>query len=167
MSNASDEAIRRASRRLRLFVFAAMAMIMLVYVAAALNLQLAHAHIEYHLQGLPYEKAVAGGSMVLLLVALFRLTQMLRLVAAGELFTISVVRQFRGFASWLLLMALFEFVAPIVAGILGAGTGYPHVVRLNIDLRDVLMVGVTLFLFLLARLLERARRLDEEMREFV
>jgi hypothetical protein len=29
------------------------------------------------------------------------------------------------------------------------------------------MVGVTLVLFLLARLLERARRLDEEVREFV
>ena len=65
-------------------------------------------------------------------------------------------------------MALFELVAPIVRGIAGAPgvrrrTGFAFA----LDLRDLLTVGITLLLFLLARLLERARGLDEEMREFV
>jgi hypothetical protein len=167
MSNVADEAIPRSASRLRLFVFAVMAAIVLVLVAAGLNLQLAHAHIEYHLRGMPYEEPIAAGSALLLLVALLRLAQMLGQVAAGELFTVKVIRHFRAFALWLLLMALFEFVAPIMAGVGGARAGQPHVVRINIDLRDLLMVGLTLLLFLLARLLERARRLDEEVREFV
>ena len=46
---------------------------------------------------------------------------------------------------------------PVVVGI-GA---------LVVDLTKILAVGVTLLLFLLARLLERAGQLDEEMREIV
>ena len=68
---------------------------------------------------------------------------------------------------WLLVMALFELIAPIVAGLAGATPSYQHKFRIGIDLRDLLTVGITLLLFLLARLLERARRLDEEVREFV
>jgi hypothetical protein len=64
-------------------------------------------------------------------------------------------------------MALFELIAPIAVGWAGAWNSYPHKVRMAIDLRDLLTVGITLLLFLLARLLERARRPDEEMREFV
>ena len=30
------------------------------------------------------------------------------MIAAGELFSVPVIRSFRGFAFWLLLMALFE-----------------------------------------------------------
>lgn len=167
MSNTSNDPIGVSAARLRLLVFLAMASVVLVFAAARLNLQLAHAHVEYRLHGTPYEPYIALGRIVLLLIALFRLTQMLGEMARGQLFAVSVIRHFRGFALWLLLMALFEFVAPLVAGIFSAGAGRPHVVRITIDLRDVLTVGITLLLFLLARLLERARRLDEEMREFV
>ncbi|WP_197018354.1 DUF2975 domain-containing protein [Sphingomonas sp. URHD0057] len=163
----SDDPIRRSARRLRVFVFAAMSMIALVYVAARLNLQLAHAHVEYRLHGTPYEQWTAAGSVALLLIALFHLTRMLGLIAAGEMFGVNVVRHFRGFASWLLAMALFEFAAPIVAMFTAASASRSHLLRLNIDLRDALTVAITLLLFLLARLLERARRLDDEMREFV
>jgi hypothetical protein len=37
----------------------------------------------------------------------------------------------------------------------------------KLQLRDVLTIGVSLILFLVARLLERARTIDEEMREIV
>lgn len=145
-----------------------MALMLLIYIAARLGIQVAHAHVEYRLHGIgaPYAEAIGDGSMLLLLIALFRLTRMLGHIAAGELFSVPVIRSFRGFAFWLLLMALFELVAPIAAGLLGAGSSSPHGFRIAIDLRDLLTVGITL-LFLLARLLERARGLDEEMREFV
>lgn len=169
MSNQHDEPIRRSASRLRILVFAAMALIVLVYVAAQLNLQFGGAHVEYRGRelGVPYEQAIGAISLLLLLTALFRLAQMLRLIADGELFTMPVIRHFRGFALWLLVMAAFEMVAPVAAGMLGAAATRPHLVRLMFDLRDVLTLGITLLLFLLANLLERARRLDEEMREFV
>ena len=63
-------------------------------------------------------------------------------------------------------MALFELLAPIfVAASPRARASAPG--ALVLDLRDLLTVGITLLLFLLARLLERARAIDEEMREFV
>jgi hypothetical protein len=164
----SNESICRAASRLRLAIFAAMALMILVYVAARFDLRLGQLRFEdRHGAGTPYGSLIAAGSMVLLLIALFRLTQMLNRIAAGELFSAAVIRHFRGFALWLLLMALFELIAPLAAGVLGATHSYPHHVRLALDLRDLLTVGTTLLLFLLASLLERARRLDEEMREFV
>jgi hypothetical protein len=36
-----------------------------------------------------------------------------------------------------------------------------------LDLRQLMLLGITLFLFLLARLMERARELEAEMQEFV
>ena len=169
MSNASDLEIRRAAIRLRGLVFAAMALVVLLYVAAQLNLQFVGAHVEYRGRGLdaPYEQIIGAVGLALLLLALFRLTQMLARIANGDLFSMAVIRRFRGFALWLFVMASFEIVAPAGAGVLGAAASRPHLIRLMFDLRDVLTLGITLLLFLLANLLERARRLDEEMREFV
>jgi hypothetical protein len=66
----------------------------------------------------------------------------------------------------LLLIALVWIVAPIVGALL-AGPGEARHIELTFQLRDVLTVGVALILFLVARLLERARTIDEEMREIV
>ena len=169
MSNVSETSIQRSASQLRAFVFGAMVLIGALFLAARLNLQFGHAHFEYRLHdlGSPFEDWIAAGSLVLLLVALFRLTQMLKAITEGELFSIGVIRRFRGFAFWLLLMALFELVSPVIAGVLGAAASYPHRILLTLNLRDILTLGITLLLFLLARLLERARSLDEEMREFV
>jgi hypothetical protein len=169
MSNLADQSIPRAAARLRIGVFAVMALILLIYLAARFQVQIAHAHVEHEFAGVPapYAQLIGDVSIVLLLVALFRLSRMLGGIAAGELFSAAVVSHFRGFALWLLVMALFELIAPIAVGWAGAWNSYPHKVRMAIDLRDLLTVGITLLLFLLARLLERARRLDEEMREFV
>jgi hypothetical protein len=165
MSNLADQFIPRAAARLRIGVFAVMALILLIYLAARFQVQ----HVEHEFAGVPapYAQLIGDVSIVLLLVALFRLSRMLGGIAAGELFSAAVVSHFRGFALWLLVMALFELIAPIAVGWAGAWNSYPHKLRMAIDLRDLLTVGITLLLFLLARLLERARRLDEEMREFV
>ena len=169
MSNPTDMSLSRSARRLRVGVFVVMALILLIYLAARFEVQIAHAHVEHQVEGVdaPYAQLIGDVSIILLLVALFRLSQMLGRLASGELFSGTIISHFRGFAMWLLVMALFELIAPIVASLAGATPSYPHKFRIGIDLRDLLTVGITLLLFLLARLLERARRLDEEMREFV
>ena len=90
---------------------------------------------------------------------------MLRAIGRGQLFSATVIRRFRGFAFWLLLMAIVDLVGPLLVELFARRSGDP--VRLIVDFRQVLTVGVTLLLFLLARLFERARQIDEENREFV
>jgi hypothetical protein len=87
-------------------------------------------------------------------------------IAEGDLFSARVVKAFRSFAFWLLLVALVWIVAPIAAVLL-AGPGDARQLEFRLQMRDVLTVGIALILFLVARLLERARTVDEELREIV
>ena len=167
-SHAVNDAIARSAARLRLIVFAAMAIMVLLYAAARFGLQVGSAHVEYQSHANPLvSRAIGDVSLLLLVVAMFRLTQMLGRIAAGETFSAGVIGSFRSFAFWLLLMAAFGLLAPPLSQLLNSAAGGVHRVELQIDFQEVLTVGVTLVLFLLARLLERARRLDEEIREFV
>jgi hypothetical protein len=115
---------------------------MLLYLAARFDLRLGGVHVEYR-------------------------THAARLIQLGELFSVEVVRRFRGFAFWLLLMALFGFFAPIVFALAQGAPSELHPVAFLLDLREALTLGITLLLFLLARLLERAREIEAEMREIV
>lgn len=164
-----DGDISRTAARLRWGAFAVIAVMALLYVAARFDLQLGQAHVEYRHHGISPAagRTVGDGTVLLLLAALLRLTQMLRLIQGGELFSVEVVRRFRGFAFWLLLMALFGFVAPIVLGLAEGASGRPHRFAVLLDLREVLTLCITLLLFLLARLLEHAREIEAEMREIV
>ena len=168
-SEITNEAIARSASRLRWAVFAAMAVMALLYLAARFGFRLGEARVEYyHRFGDPAAAALVGDVLVvLLLVALFQLTAMLRRIACGEMFTAGVIGRFRAFALWLLLSALVGLFAPLVVQLLAPVGGERHLVKFALDFREILTVGVTLVLFLLARLLERARRLDEEVREFV
>lgn len=168
-SDTANEAIARSARRLRWIVWGAMAAMVVLYAAARFGVQLGRAHVEYEGDhgDLLWSQAIGDISLLLLLVALVRLSQMLGRIAAGETFSAAVVGRFRSFAFWLLAMALFGLIAPPLAQLPAFTPGGTHRLEFRIDFREVLTVGVTLVLFLLARLLERARRLDEEMREFV
>jgi hypothetical protein len=64
------------------------------------------------------------------------------------------------------MMALFGFAARLVAGLAGGPPGI-HLVAVRLDSRELLILGITLVLFLIARLLERASEIEAEMREFV
>ena len=167
MSSATtNEAIAKSAARLRWLVFAAMGVMVLLYAAARFGVELGNTHVEYqsHASRI-WSQAIGDVSLLLLVIAMFRLTQMLGKIAAGELFSAAVVGSFRSFAFWLLLMAVFGLLAPPLSQLLNLDG--QHRIELQIDFQEVLTVGVTLVLFLLARLLERARKLDEEMREFV
>lgn len=160
--------IQRTARRLRAGVIAVMAIFAAVYAVGRLGLGIPGLVVVHQARGVG---SVAAGlaadlTIVLLLVAIIRLVQMLTLIGKGELFTPAVVRRFRAFAFWLLLMALCSLLAPTLLQLLDQGAG-PHRVLLAMQLNDLIMMGVTLLLFLLAHLLERARAIDEEMREIV
>ena len=157
----------RSARRLLWVVVGAGALMVVLYLSARIGAQVGGARVEYG----PHEptgrtsQLLGDIGLILLLIALGRLAQMLGAIGRGELFSATVIRRFRGFAFWLLLMAIVDLAGPLVAELLARRAGDP--VRLIIDFRQVLTVGVTLLLFLLARLFERARQIEEENREFV
>jgi hypothetical protein len=66
-----------------------------------------------------------------------------------------------------LLWALYVIRAPILLIRAPANATGTHHLALVLDFRQVLTLGITLLLFLLARLLERAREIEAEMREIV
>lgn len=160
-----DPAIALSAVRLRIAVIVAMVVVGASIILAWIGGPLGIARVEVRDHGGPIDSLAAGTiSIILIEIALFRLTQMLGAIAAGDLFSSRVIRHFRGFAFWLLIVALVRVGLPLVGSLAGSG---PHRVALVLDLTKILAVGVTLLLFLLARLLERARQLDEEMREIV
>ena len=164
----TNEAIARSASRLRWVVVAAMAIMAALYIAGRFGLQVGPARVEYRTHGpdLPLARIFADILLALLLAALFRLTQMLGRIANGELFSAAVIGHFRSFAFWLLVMALVGLFGPVLVGLADAPPA-PARFHFAIKYDGIITVCVTLVLFLLARLLERARRLEEENREFV
>ena len=122
---------------------------------------------QSHAGASPAAAYAGDGVIVLLTIAIFWLTEALRSIGKGGLFSRQVVRQFRQFALWLLLMALFSFLAPLVLARTEAGPHFPHKVMIALDLRDLLLIGITALLFLIARLLERAGEIEQENQEIV
>jgi hypothetical protein len=161
--------ISRTARRLRLAVWIFWGCIIAAYAIVRLDLDLDGA-VEVQARSSTAEAGapmfVADITVVLLSVALFQLTRMLGAIAEGDLFSARVVGAFRAFAFWLLLVALVWVVAP-VAAVLLTGPDDGNRLAFQFQLRDFLTIGVALLLFLVARLLERARTIDEEMREIV
>jgi hypothetical protein len=161
--------IAKTARRLRWAVWIFWACVVAAYVAGRLGLALGgpvevKARSSIGETGAPM--IVADITILLLSVALYQLNRMLGAIAVGDLFSARVIGAFRAFAFWLLMVAIVWIVAPIV-GVLLMGPGEPRRLEFSLQLRDVLTVGTALILFLVARLLERARTLDEEMREIV
>ena len=164
-----EQSIARSAARLRLAVFAVAALMILLYGAARLGLQRSEVHVVMRTHGLAGTTAAVVGdlTMILMLGAMWELTRTLRLIGLGETFSVGVIRRFRAFAFWLLLMALLGFVAPFIGEVARWGSGAPHRMVVLLDLRQLLTLGIALLLFLLARLFERAGQIDAEIREFV
>lgn len=168
----SDDGVRIAAGRLRVAVI-----VVMVLVAAALALawtgdRFGSARVEMrdHVAGGVVDPLIgATVAIAFAEIALLQLVRMLAAIAAGESFSVRVIGHFRSFAFWLMLMALAELALPLVASLAGFGPDGVGNARFAfvIDLGSVIMVGVTFLLFLLARLLERARLIEEEIREIV
>ena len=160
--------IATTARRLRWAVWIFWACIVLAYVVGRVGLDTEFLHIRSRIDETSTGPAmlIADATVILLSVALYQLTRMLGAISQGYLFSARVVGAFRAFAFWLLLVALVWIVAPAAVALL-AGPDAGQRIELKFQLRDALTAGVALILFLVARLLERARTIDEEMREIV
>jgi hypothetical protein len=157
--------ISRSASRLRVAVLIVMAAFALLLGLVWFGRAGAPVRVEVHAGGV-WNDPRWSATLVFVLVelALFQLVRMLAAVRAGELFSARVVRHFRQFAFWLMVLAILGVAGPLVGSALGGERGN---VALVLDLRHLITLGVTLLLFLLARLLERARQIEEEVREFV
>src|SRR5437868_2001005 len=125
MQKTDENAIARSARRLRIAVLAVFALFALVYLSGRLGIGLIGPpiRIKSHTTdelGTPY---ITDGITVLLAISIYWLAEALRAIAGGGLFSASVVPRFRLFASWLLIMALFAFVAPMLADALVEPSG--------------------------------------------
>jgi hypothetical protein len=157
--------ISRSAARLRVAVVVVMAAFALLLGALWIAPAGGPVQVQVHDSGM-WADARWSATLVFVLVelALFQLVKMLTAVRDGELFSARVVRHFRQFAFWLMILAIFGVAGPLLGSALG---GDRTNVALVLDLRHLITLGVTLLLFLLARLLERARQIEEENREFV
>ena len=161
--------IETAAARLRWGVLIGWVLLLLAYLAGRFGLAAGSLRFETHASGagIPGGLALSDLSIILLTIALFRLSQMLSAIAGGETFSADVVRSFRGFAFWLFLLALTWVVGPLAAELLREQSGAERELEFRLQVRDLLTLGITLILFLVARLLERARLIEEDMREIV
>lgn len=168
-SSVRSSGIGRTANSLRWAVWIFWLCVVAAYLAARFGLGLSgavevRAHSSAGDVGAPM--VVADISILLLSVALYQLNRMLGAIAEGDLFSARVVGSFRSFAFWLLMVSLVWVIAPILAVLL-VGPDDSHRLEFKLQLRDILTIGIALILFLVARLLERARIIDEEMREIV
>jgi len=157
--------ISRSAARLRIAVVVVMAVVLGLVGLVWFGSTGAPVQVRVHDAGLWSDPRLSATLLFILVeLALFQLVKMLAAIRDGEMFSVRVVRHFRQFAFWLMVLAIFGVAGPLVGSALGGDRG---TVALVLDLRHLITLGVTLLLFLLARLLERARQIDEEVREFV
>ena len=157
--------ISRSAARLRIAVLAVMAGFALLLGALWLGRADGPVRVEVHSSGLWDDPRLAATLVfVLVELALWQLVKMLNALRVGETFSPRVVRHFRQFAFWLMILAIIGVAGPLIGSLLN---GHRGSLALVLDLRHLVTLGITLLLFLLARLLERARSIEEEVREFV
>ena len=160
--------IARSARRLRIVVLAGIMLVLAVYLLGIFGPQLGPIRVQAHPDVSRWEGQVAIGlSLLLFVIALIRLSQMLGAVADGPLFGPRVTKAFRGFAFWLFVATLVDVSAGPALEIADRQSAGGGRAELAFELRDLLMLAGTLFLFLLARMLEQARAMETELEEIV
>ena len=113
----------------------------------------------------PSFMALADVSILLLSVALYQLTTDARRdCARGTSFRPRVVKAFRSFAFWLLLVTLVWIVAPVAAVLLAGPRRCAASSNSAFELRDVLTVGIALLPVPAGPHARAARTIDAELR---
>ena len=163
----SQAVIARAARWTRWIV--------VLLMGATIALQLgAHFVGLPHLQLHPAGRSVTGGAIALLhgllmILALVELWLMLRHVEQGELFSAKVTLRLRRFALFTVLAVLSAaLLSPLLVLLFpDCAPDGPCVRRFPIDLRAFWTLVIALIFFLVARILDEARRLEEENKQFI
>jgi MFS family permease len=109
------------------------------------------------------------GHTVFMLLALVQLILMLRELERGELFSAGVTRRLRMFALFALLaLSIGGIVAPMLSyAFPNCEPRVPCFRKFPIDMRVLWSLLVSLIFFLVARLIDEARRIDEDNRQII
>ena len=159
--------ISRAARWTRWFV--------IIVLAVTIGFQLAAlvpetSHVRLHWSGSGLSGKVLGVLHFLFMVlALIQLLLLLRLLERGELFSAGVTRRLRAFALFALLAVIVGgVVAPLISHFTNScQPGAPCLRRFPIDTRSLWTLITSFIFFLVARLLDEARRIDEDNRQII
>jgi hypothetical protein len=93
---------------------------------------------------------------------------MLSAIASGSIFAPPVTAAFRRFALLLFLSTLVDVLALPLIAVIQATAGPGHAaIALKFELRDLMLLAGSLFLFLLARMMDQARAYEAELEEIV
>lgn len=117
----------------------------------------------------PANRAVGVLNGVLVLLALFQLLPLLGAIGRGALFSANVTVNLRRFALFMLLSVLnLAVVAPALTYFLpDCSSGAPCARIISIDIRSLGMLLMTTLFFLVAGLLDEARRIEEDNEQIV
>jgi hypothetical protein len=160
-------AIARAARWTRWIVVALIGVTILLQLPA---LGIGTPHIQMHPAGRTF-----GGTAIILLHTLFMLLAvvqlwlMLKHVEQGDLFSAAVTMRLRRFAL-LIVLAVFSAVilTPLLVLLFPECAGGARCIRhFPIDLRAFWTLVIALVFFLVARIIDEARRIDEDNRQII
>lgn len=141
-----------------------------------------HAMVLLHLAGLPATAmaempvitrlliaSISLPYLLTLLWAFYRLNLMLRGFERAEFFEAATVGHLRAFAGFLLLAKVFSLAAMHArVGVMAHIQGHQHsLIKVNLSSDDMAVLLMCALFFLVARMMEQARRLAEENREFI
>lgn len=165
-----QKSLAETARIVRWVVIAFLLVLIAAFIVSRVGLDLGSAISvvrRTHLSGQSVASLVPDLSALFFAVALFQLIRLLGRLGSGELFAPGVTGAFRSFAFWLMLSAIVAIAGPPIAGLIAIPAGGGHRVAILIDLRDIMFLIAGLVLFLVARMLDEAARLDAELREIV
>lgn len=159
--------IARLAGRLRWLVWVLILVSIAAYLAAQLGLHIGGLRIaSQDMMGVaPVAAVLRHIAFALLLLALTQLAAMLGAIRDGQHFSAAVTRPFRRFALLLFLATALGVLSPAVAPL--AAQADAHALRIAFNLRDLSIVIVAGALFLVARLLDQAQRVETTLSEFV
>lgn len=105
----------------------------------------------------------------LMFLALLNLILLLRALEKGDLFAEGVTRRLRAFALLALIASVVGgVIAPLVAALMNnCPAGATCSPRIPLDMRVLWTVITSFIFFLVARLLDEARRIDEDHRQII
>lgn len=174
MEHSSD--IEAAARRLRIGVLVATALagaLCLLALVVTVALPGARDGLAIDVGAEPLAPWAAAVVLALtgfpMILALWRLSLMLRNVERGEIFTQGTIGELKAFALFVLIGALTSILAPPLVALASAALDAAPTGKVTImfDSTDFSVLVVSLLLFFVARLLVEAQRIADEHRQIV
>ena len=164
----SEVSITRAAKWTRWLVIAILAVSIAFQVASLFPDQ---THIRFHRIGVgePLGRWINVAHSLFMIFALVQLILLLKELEKRAFFSVGVTRRLKAFALLsLLAVATGAIVGPVLNLWLGScDPGATCIRRFPIDMRALWSLLISLVFYLVARLLDEARRIDEDNRQII